>query len=244
MNRATIREQRIPAPTHLAADRLRPGGSRGRSTGTTVALAVAASLLLGGCATKKFVRGELDRSVAESETRTGERIGQVETRLEENQSAIAENRSQIAAQGEQITELSKTAEEALDRAVAAGRLAEGTLLSETVLSDDSVSFQSESAELSDAGKEALAAFAAPLKEQNTGVFFEIQGHTDSTGSEEYNYRLGQQRAEAVRRHLNLEHGFPLHRMSVISYGESEPAHDNKTREGRAKNRRVVIVVLK
>jgi outer membrane protein OmpA-like peptidoglycan-associated protein len=220
-----------------------PASLSGRLT-TPCILALTVALAASGCATKKFVRSELDQTVTESEQRTGERITDVEGRLEENQSAINQNRAQIDAQGEQIETLSKTASEALDRAVAAGRLAEGTLLSEMVLSDDSVSFEFDRAELSDIGKQALAAFAEPLKEQNSGVYLEIQGHTDSTGSEEYNYRLGQQRAEAVRRQLNQVHGFPLHRMSVISYGEDEPAHDNTSREGRAKNRRVVIVVLR
>lgn len=223
--------------------------SRSRSLATSrlatrLVFASLISLLVAGCASRKFVRTELDRSVTESESRTNTRMTQVEERLEESQSAIDENREQIGVQGERIQELSKTAEEALERAVAAGRLAEGSLLSETVLSDDSVSFEFESAKLTDAGKAALAAFAEPLKRDNAGIFLEIQGHTDSTGGEEYNYRLGQRRAEAVRRHLNQELGFPLHRMSVISYGESEPVADNSSREGRAKNRRVAIIVLK
>ena len=95
--------------------------------------------------------------------------------------------------------------------------------------------------------EALAAlddFAERAKEANLDVFVEIQGHTDSTGSEEYNRKLGLERAEAVRRYLNHGHGFALHRLSVISYGESEPAVDNDTRENRSRNRRVVLVVLK
>ena len=50
-------------------------------------------------------------------------------------------------------------------------------------------------------------------------------------------------AEAVRRYLNMQHGIPLHRMSVISYGESSPVTDNDTKEGRAQNRRVSLVVL-
>ena len=55
--------------------------------------------------------------------------------------------------------------------------------------------------------------------------------------------LGEKRAEAVRRYLSREQGLPLHRMSIISYGESEPIADNSTAAGRAHNRRVVLVVL-
>ncbi len=45
------------------------------------------------------------------------------------------------------------------------------------------------------------------------------------------------------RYLNIQHGFPLHRMNVISYGTAKPVADNKTKDGRAQNRRVTLVVL-
>ena len=70
----------------------------------------------------------------------------------------------------------------------------------------------------------------------------MQGHTDATGSPEGNIRLGTDRAEAVRRYLNKQ-GVALNRMATISYGEDEPVAPNNTREGRAQNRRVAIIVL-
>ncbi|MCP4658190.1 MAG: OmpA family protein, partial [bacterium] len=91
---------------------------------------------------------------------------------------------------------------------------------------------------------ALDRFAEQLLTAGGGIFIEIQGHTDASGSEEYNLELGYERAQAVRRYLSMRHGLPLHRMSVISYGKASPVADNNTREGRAKNRRVVLVVLK
>ena len=87
--------------------------------------------------------------------------------------------------------------------------------------------------------EALDQLGAVLVRENRNIFIEIQGHTDATGTEEYNYELGLKRAESVRRHLS-DSGIPLHRMSVISYGESKPVADNGTREGRRANRRVVF----
>jgi outer membrane protein OmpA-like peptidoglycan-associated protein len=64
------------------------------------------------------------------------------------------------------------------------------------------------------------------------------------GSPAYNQRLGLERAEAVKRYLYEQHSVPLHKINVISYGEEKPAAaDNKTRENRAMNRRVVIKVL-
>jgi outer membrane protein OmpA-like peptidoglycan-associated protein len=85
--------------------------------------------------------------------------------------------------------------------------------------------------------------AAPIKAENKGVFFEIEGHTDSTGPEEYNVKLGEERAMAVRNYLAMTHGIALSRISVISYGSSKPVTDNKTRDNRAQNRRVVVRVV-
>ena len=204
----------------------------------------AAALLSGGCATKKFVLSELQSGLDAQREETGALIEEVTTQIEENQTAIADNSEAIEEQGVELEKASKTARDAYDRAIAAGKLAEGKLLYETVLSDSKVRFPLEKSTLSDEAKQALADFAIPLADENQNVYIEIQGHTDSTGAEDYNVSLGEARAEAVRRHLNREHGFPLHRMSVISYGEAEPAFDNGTKEGRSQNRRVVLVVLR
>ena len=199
--------------------------------GTLLILAVA--LAASGCATKKYVKQEVEAA----EARTGERVSGVETQVEESQ-------RQIREQGEEIQGVSRTAQEALDRAIAAGKLAEGKLLYETVLTDEKVKFGFDKSALSDDAKAALDEFADGLKTENEGVFIEIQGHTDAVGSEDYNTRLGEQRAGAVRRYLSLQHSLPLHRISIISYGEAAPISDNGSREGRAQNRRVALVVLK
>lgn len=192
-----------------------------------------AVLVVAGCATKKWVRTE----VGGSEERTEERIDLIKSQIEDTQ-------KEVESQGEMIGEVSTTAQEALDRAIAAGKLAEGKLLYERVLSGDKVRFDFDRSELSDEAKSELDAFGGELVGQNENVFVEIQGHTDATGSDEYNLELGKDRAEAVRRYLSSQHGIPLHRMSVISYGESAPIADNDTRESRARNRRVTLVVLK
>ncbi len=158
--------------------------------------------------------------------------------------------AKLDALGEQLARndaadvtLSATAQEALDRANAAGKLAEGRFLMETMLSE-SIGFPLERAGLSESARLALLAFADKLKMENQSVYIEIQGHTDNTGSAETNLRLSRQRAEAVRDFLHQQAGIPLHRLAVAAYGESRPVADNKTRAGRIKNRRVVLVVLK
>jgi len=197
-----------------------------------IALAAAAALVTSGCATKKYV-GE---QMVATQKQLTERIDEVEGQVEVNQTRLDE-------QEKMIESASKTAKDAFDRAVAAGQLAEGKFVYETTFTDDQIRFGSDKAELNDDAKANLDTFANGIKEKNDNVFIEIQGHTDSTGTEKHNYELGLARAEAVRLHLSGKHGFPLHRISVISYGESEPVADNKTKDGRQANRRVVIVVL-
>ena len=149
---------------------------------------------------------------------------------------------QLATQDTRLGELDKTSREALDRATAAGKLAEGKFLYSMVLSDDSVKFPVESAALSEEAQTRLMAFAQKLTSENRNVYLEIQGHTDATGTKAINERLGQERAEAVRRFMNKQ-GVALNRMATISYGDEAPVASNKDRAGRAQNRRVVVVVL-
>ena len=206
---------------------------RNRWLGTVAAGALA--LVASGCATKKYVQGET--------TEIRARIDGVETQVEDTQTKIRDHEGRIVKNAEATAAASKTAQEALDRAIAAGKLAEGKFLSETVLSDDKVKFGFDQAELSKDAKAALDEFADKLRADDQNVYIEIQGHTDNVGGEEYNLKLGEKRADATRRYLSMK-GVPLHRMAVISYGESAPVSDNASREGRSQNRRVVLVVLK
>jgi peptidoglycan-associated lipoprotein len=198
-------------------------------------VAVAAS----GCATKKYTR---DYVAGETKV-VNERIDGVEEQVEQNQTRLATHETRIEQAAGEAREASRTAREALDRAQEAGRLAEGKLLYEVVLTDQDVRFGFDRSELSPEARAALDRFAEGLKSENRSVYVEIQGHTDSVGQDAYNEELGLERAEAVRRYLNREHGLPLHRMNVISYGEASPLADNGSREGRAQNRRVALVVL-
>lgn len=202
-----------------------------------LALMAVATLLATGCATKKYVATQVEGAESRVETRLNERIDGVESQVEQNQVRLDD-------QERQIGEVSETARQALERAMEAGLLAEGKLLYETVLTDNDVRFGFDQASLSEDAKRALDEFAEGIKARNENVYIEIQGHTDAVGSEQYNLTLGERRAGAARDYLGQQHRIPLHRMSVISYGESAPLADNSTREGRATNRRVALVVLK
>jgi outer membrane protein OmpA-like peptidoglycan-associated protein len=151
-------------------------------------------------------------------------------------------RDQVAIADEHTTRVEGTAGQALDRANAAHKLAEGKFLYEVVLSDDSVKFPTDQHALSPEAEQRLGELVQRLKSENRNVYLEIQGYTDSTGAHDYNDKLGEARAEAVRRYLNQQ-GVALNRMATISYGQEAPVAPNDTREGRAQNRRVAIVVL-
>ena len=207
---------------------------------TTTVTLLLWTVFLSGCATKGYVR----RETGSMEERLAERVSEVEGQIEQTQTDVERVEERTAKNEQEVAELSKTSQDALDRAIAAGKLAEGKFLYETVLTDDQVRFGFDRTELSDEARAALDQFAADVKSKNEDVFIEIQGHTDSIGPETYNDKLGLERAEAVRRYLSREHAFALHRMSVISYGESAPIVDNDSRENRSKNRRVLLVVLK
>jgi len=151
-------------------------------------------------------------------------------------------RENLAVVDNRVTGVEGTAGEALARANAAHKLAEGKFLYEVVLSDDSVKFPVDRDALSPEAEARLGELVQRLTAENRNVYLEIQGHTDATGDAKYNDQLGEARAEAVRRFLS-RHSIALNRMATISYGEESPVAPNDTPEGRAQNRRVAIVVL-
>ncbi len=206
-------------------------GNRKRISWITGGALLLGIVGLSGCASKRYVGEEVSKSSAASE----KRINEVESQVEATQTRVKDHDTRIA-------ELDKTTREALERAQAAGKLAEGKFVYSLVLSDDAVKFPLNGHEISKDAEEKLKDFAERLKSENKNVYLEVQGHTDATGAKLYNYRLGEERAEAVRRYLNKQ-GIALNRMSTISYGQEEPVDSNKTKAGRAKNRRVVVVVL-
>ena len=114
---------------------------------------------------------------------------------------------------------------------------------EVVLSEDQGNFKFGKTELPDEAKARLDELVNQLKADPKGIYIEIEGHTDNVGSKDINMKLGQERAEQVKRYLYEQHQIPLHKMNVISYGEDKPVAENNKRDGRAQNRRVVIKVL-
>lgn len=91
------------------------------------------------------------------------------------------------------------------------------------------------------GKAKLDDLASKVKGINLEVVIAV-GHTDSVGSDAYNQKLSVRRAEAVKAYL-VSKGIEKNRVYTEGKGEKQPIADNKTKEGRAKNRRVEIEVV-
>jgi outer membrane protein OmpA-like peptidoglycan-associated protein len=200
---------------------------------------LAAGLAVSGCATKKYVGrevGEINQKVdnlSGEVEKTQERVKRNETRIDQ-----VDKNAQVG-----ITDAKGSAQQALTRATEAERAAKGKLLYTVTLSNDKVTFPVNRAAVSPEAQALIDEAVGRFKAENRGVYFEIEGHTDSTGPDEYNQKLGLDRASAVRNYLHDQQGIALNRMEVISYGETKPVVDNKTKDHRAQNRRVVIKVL-
>ncbi len=218
----------------------------------TFVLACSIAALAGmgstACATKGYVRnrvGEVNdkvESVSKSLEETQERTKKNEAAIAEANQKIGQVDQKAAAAGQAATEARSTADTAVNKADAVEK-ASKRIVYETTLSEDQGNFKFGKAALPDEAKARLDEVVKQLKANPNGAYIEVEGYTDNRGSATYNQQLGLERAESVKRYLYEEHQIPLHRISVISYGSDKPIAPNKTKEGRAKNRRVVIKVL-
>src|SRR5229473_6755969 len=187
--------------------------------------------------------GDVDKKIADAQAQTNKKIDSVEGQIEDLQNKQKVTDTNLAQTNVRVEQLSKEAQDALKRAQEAGVLAKGKVVFQQTFSEDRVRFKTNAYDLSKDSQAALDDFAGKVKALNEQYFIEIQGHTDDTGGAKLNDDLGQRRADSVRRYLSRQDSVPLNRMSTISYGDTLPVASNKSKAGRAKNRRVVLVVL-
>jgi peptidoglycan-associated lipoprotein len=177
---------------------------------------IAFGLLTVGCATKGYVK----QRVAESETRTDASLNVVRSDL---------------------TETRTIADQAMERATLAEKLASGAV-DYTVVSTHEARFAFDDFRLDDEAKTVLDDMVTRMASRPRTVI-EIRGYADATGEDRYNFRLGRERAESVERYLVSRHMVPPARIAIMSFGEDEPVTDNSSEEARAQNRRVMARVL-
>ncbi len=200
---------------------------------------LAAGLAVAGCAKKSYVHREVGE--------VNQKVDAVSAEVEKTQERVRQNEVEIAKVDTDskagIAAANASASAAMDKATDAEKAAKGKLVYSLTLSNDKVQFSSSKSQLSEEAQAMIDDTIGPLVQENAGVWFELEGHTDATGEESYNLMLGEERAMAVRDYLAKAHSIALSRLEVISYGEKEPVADNKTSEGRAHNRRVGLRVL-
>ena len=204
------------------------------------------------CATKKYVRtsvGEVNQKVDSQ----GRAIEETQERTRKNEGRISEvdSKAQAAAQSAQAANDAAAAAHSAANAVGAdanGKFdaidkANKRLVYEVVLSEDQGNFKFGKTVLPDEAKAKIDEMVAQMKQDPKNIYLEIEGHTDNIGDKATNEKIGLARADAVKRYLYEQYQIPLHKMNVISYGKDKPVAPNKTKAGRAQNRRVVIKVL-
>ena len=142
--------------------------------------------------------------------------------------------------GKKMDKQKKELEASLPEEAVVETINEGEALKVTF--DSGILFATNSSTVSAASKSALRNLATSLN-ANPDTDIKIMGHTDSTGKVDYNQTLSEKRAKSVYDYLMEDQGISSTRMTFEGKGIHEPVADNATPEGRAKNRRVEILIL-
>src|SRR5215831_7038495 len=219
---------------------------------------VTGAMLAGGCATKKYVRNttapiqaKVDQ-VGEQTTRNGQQIeetrGQVKQVDERAQSGISAAQERASAADQHAAAADQHASDAMNKANQATQLGE-QLRGAIANIDDyklqtsvAVPFKFDKYALTDEAKTDLDKLASDVKSDKR-FFIAVEGYTDKTGARAYNEALSRRRADAVVQYLVAKHEIPIYRIHMIGLGDEKPVDEGKTRDARAKNRRVEVKVF-
>ena len=231
-----------------------------------VLLMSAALVATSGCATKKFVRSSVktssDALTARIETNEGElketrdtfdkrvtgvdgKVTAVDSRVTSLDSKTTEGFNAVRTDVRNVDQRAADARTAADRAADAVNSLGSKFQNRNqfnVSEEKAIQFKFDSAKLDKQYMDVLDEIAATLM-QNVDAIVVLEGRTDSTGNKDYNVKLGERRIEAVRRYLAVDKGVPVYKIHEISFGSEKPLAENKTRDGREKNRAVTMTVL-
>jgi len=203
------------------------------------ALAIIIVIGTSGCATKKYVGEQIvpvtDR-ISKAESRLGQTEGQI-VKLEERATAQEGKISKVEGD---LSKIDAKAERALANF---SNLKLERRVTLTADMKEGANFEFNSSTLSKEVEQKIDEFLNSSKGLESEVFL-VAGHTDNKGTEDINYELGKRRAEMVGRYLVTQKKLDPLKVVTVSYGETMSVADNKTREGRTKNRRVEILVYR
>jgi len=189
----------------------------------------------------KEIRDNVDRRVSSVDQRvTGVdgRVSALDAKTTEGLSSLktdVQSVDQRAGQAQTAAERAANGVNALDQ-----RFQNRNLFN--VADEKAIQFKFDSARLDKQYTDVLDGLATTLL-QNADAIVVLEGRTDSTGNKDYNVKLGERRIEAVKRYLAVEKGVPVFRIHEISFGSEKPIAENKTRDGREKNRAVTMTVM-
>ncbi|MCE5307650.1 MAG: OmpA family protein [Acidobacteriales bacterium] len=227
---------------------------------------VAAIALLGmvtmGCATKRYVRSTvapLDAKVSQIDKRTADKDKELAGGIEGLDNDLSRTKEHLSDTDAKAAAANENAQRAEGKAVKAGLTADeahtladkglnrSNLLQQAIEEQDKLQLRTEkavlfklnSSELTPQGKAILDEMASQVSSLDRYVV-ELEGFTDRTGNRALNLDLSQRRAEAVARYFTVKHNVPLRRVHILGLGQESPAADNRTRAGRAQNRRVDV----
>jgi len=219
----------------------------------------ALMLVSGACSTKKFVRESVNNRANEINAKMDEKDAQLESSIQQNAGQVNELSGVTREHGTQIAKLDtglKATDEKAASAMSTGTAAQTSAnkaLSEIEglnskfgnrnhmeqKEESAVLFRTGSAKLNKDDEAKLNEFAEKVK-QNPDAVLVLEGRTDATGDPTTNIQLGEKRIATVERTLVVGQSVPVHQIYKMSYGEDNPSADNKTREGRAQNRAVIL----
>jgi len=233
-----------------------------------IVLVMLGGLLGAGCATKKFVRqqvdpvsGKLDQ-VSTKTDQQGQTLDQTKQSLDQTRSTLQKDESELSATNERALTADNRAGQALTRADDAGKKADQanqgvsslkndlTALSSSVanlddykkVSSTTVNFKFNSDKLSSEAKMALDQMVMN-QNQHKRYFIAVEGFTDKIGNADYNTALSRRRADAVVEYLVAQHDIPIYRIHMIGLGEQKPVEDARTKAANAANRRVEVTLF-
>jgi OOP family OmpA-OmpF porin len=219
---------------------------------TSLTFLLALSMAVGvGCSSKNYVKqqttplinktNELDdltarnsRDIKDVDARAQAAIQQVNSKTAE-----VEQKTQTAAQ--QASQAQTQADNAVHR-VDVLQNAVANLDNYRIVTETAVHFGFDKDNLTTKAQEALDQLATDVPNAK-GFIITVEGGTDSVGSAEYNYGLSERRADSVIQYLASKHNIPAHKIYLVGLGKDKPVEDNKSREGRAKNRRVDVRLM-
>jgi OmpA-OmpF porin, OOP family len=214
-----------------------------------LAAVLAGMVLLGGCATKRYVADRVDP--------VDKKVGDVDQKQQGTQKQLDQAETKISAADEKATAADSRAGDAIGRADAASQKSDqvrdqlrGELNDRIANLDDyktagdaTVLFKFNSSELSDDAKQQLDSLVSGQVTNAKRYFIAIQGFTDKIGPAEYNLQLSRRRAEAVQTYLVGTKNVPVFRIQIVGLGKDKPLNDQKTKDDREKNRRVEVTVF-